>query len=186
MEICLERTRHQLSRQPWPASALCTSGPLADPREYAGVAFAVDPVSGRNDHAVVAAVAGLGTVLVDGAADATSWRVDLSGTIIDTQPAEQRCKDTWGADGIARHELEYPAPVCSDAKLIAAVAELARRCSDRKGAPQDIEWAWDGDNCGYCSRGPSPPMASILIHRRAPPSGTPRILQKVMAAPLLH
>ena len=94
---------------------------------------------------MVAAVAGLGTVLVDGAADATSWRVDLSGTIIDTQPAEQRCKDTWGADGIARQELEHPAPVCSDAKLIAAVAELARRCSDRKGAPQDIEWAWDGE-----------------------------------------
>lgn len=91
----------------------------------AGVAFSADPVSGARDVVVVNAVAGLADALVGGEVDGDSYRVLDDGRV-----------ETVAIDGEAR--------VASDADL-RAVAEMARRAETHFGAPQDIEWAFEGD-----------------------------------------
>ena len=86
----------------------------------AGVAFGVDPVSGRRDVAVVSAVPGLGVGLVSGECDADTWRVDRDRRITERVVAG--------------------APALDDAQVV-AVADLVRRCGELSGRPQDIEWA---------------------------------------------
>ena len=86
----------------------------------AGVAFSADPASGRRGVAVVSAVAGTGEKLVSGECDGETWRLGRGGEI-----------------------LERPlSGVLSEAEA-RAVADLARRCEEACGMPQDIEWAVD-------------------------------------------
>ena len=76
------RKQHHLSGVPGPPAVLIQKMIQA---ECAGVAFGADPVSGRRDLAVVSAVAGLGTHLVNGESDADTWRVNTQGTIVERQ-----------------------------------------------------------------------------------------------------
>ncbi len=94
--------------------------------DAAGVAFSIDPVSGRRAHATVAAVRGLAEALVSGARNADTFTVDRRGSVI--------------ARDLASGE---PAPVLTDAEAI-SVAALARRCAAHFGCAQDIEWALAG------------------------------------------
>ncbi|MEM8850499.1 MAG: PEP/pyruvate-binding domain-containing protein [Pseudomonadota bacterium] len=84
-----------------------------------GVAFSADPVSGRRDHVVVSAIEGLGDRLVSGEEDGTTWTVGVTIEGPNDGP-------------LTRTEVEQ-------------VAILARRAETAFGAPQDIEWAIDGD-----------------------------------------
>ena len=102
--------------------------------DAAGVAFSVDPVSGRRAHASVAAVRGLGEALVSGARDADTFTVDRSGTVV----ARSRANDVGHARGDAPTAT---GPAITDTQA-AAVAALARRCADHFGRAQDIEWAY--------------------------------------------
>jgi phosphohistidine swiveling domain-containing protein len=89
----------------------------------AGVAFSADPVSGRRDRIVVAATSGLGDRLVGGEADGENYVVDrASGAALQTP------------DG----------GVLGPADL-AALLTLVVKVEDERGAPQDIEWAVEGD-----------------------------------------
>ncbi len=97
------------------------------PATAAGVAFSVDPVTGRRAHARVAAVRGLGEALVSGERDADTFTVDRAGTVV---------ARTLAADSSA--------PALTDAQA-AAVAALARRCAAHFGRAQDIEWAFADD-----------------------------------------
>ena len=92
------------------------------PARAAGVAFSADPASGRRDIAVIAAVKGLGDALVAGEVDGESWAVAQDGQI---------------------HAAPETPEVLTDAEA-EAVATLARRAEAAFGAPQDIEWAYDG------------------------------------------
>lgn len=90
----------------------------------AGVAFSADPVSGRRDHIVISAIEGLADRLVSGEVDGEQIKVArTSGAII-------RSSDE--------------ATVLSDGD-IKAVADLVQRVEHEMDAPQDIEWAFDGD-----------------------------------------
>jgi pyruvate,water dikinase len=89
--------------------------------EVAGVAFGADPVSGREDLAVVSAIRGLGVALVNGDCNADTWHIDASGNIV-------------------QRKLAHDCPVLDDIQ-IRAVADLARRTGRIFGRPQDIEWA---------------------------------------------
>jgi rifampicin phosphotransferase len=87
----------------------------------AGVAFTVDPVSGR-PHTIIEAVAGLGDRLVSGEASPERWVITHAGSI------------------------EAPAQVgVLDHARVQAIGALARRVEEHRGCPQDIEWAIDGD-----------------------------------------
>ena len=91
--------------------------------EFAGVAFSADPVTGRRDIAVVAAVRGLGDALVSGRSDGETLDVDADGGVL------------------ASHGDATVGLTEADA---ARVAALARECAAHFGRPQDIEWAIDG------------------------------------------
>ena len=88
----------------------------------AGVAFSADPVSGLRDRVVVAATHGTAENLVAGHVDGARWVVHRDDTL-----------------------LESPPDPMLDAAEVRAVAALARQAEAAFGAPQDIEWALDGD-----------------------------------------
>lgn len=115
--------------------------PMLD-AEAAGVAFSADPVSGDRARAVVAAVRGLGSALVDGRADAETLYVDTSGTVTERETPSQGVADRLDAErgGVREVAVEATGPVLTDEQA-ASVAALARRAEAAFGAPQDIEWA---------------------------------------------
>ncbi|MCZ2857294.1 PEP/pyruvate-binding domain-containing protein [Blastococcus sp. VKM Ac-2987] len=96
--------------------------PLLDARS-GGVLFGIDPVSGREDRLVVAAVSGGPDRLVSGDVDGDRYELDRSG----------RRTDVTRGDGGVR--LRRP--------QLQALADLARRTARVFGGPQDVEWAFD-------------------------------------------
>ena len=108
--------------------------------EAAGVAFSADPVTGTRGESVLAAVHGLGSVLVDGRAEGETLRV-RGGAVAERRWGGQAEVDAL-ADGLATHHFDTTPPVLSDAQAL-AVAELAAQAEAAFGAPQDIEWALD-------------------------------------------
>jgi len=118
--------------------------------DRAGVAFSADPSSGRRGMAVVSAVQGVGTALVDGDVDGDTYRVDRTGTIQDrtVRPQARAARPDPDAEGGLRWDrLDEEArerPVLSDDE-VRAVADLARRAEQHFDRPQDIEWTWAGD-----------------------------------------
>lgn len=88
--------------------------------DAAGIAFGADPVSGREDVAVVSAIRGLGTALVSGQCSADTYHVALDGNITQRSIAD--------------------ASVLNDDQ-VRQVAELVRRAGQVFGRPQDVEWA---------------------------------------------
>jgi rifampicin phosphotransferase len=141
--ILAYRREHNLAGGPRPPAVLIQR--MID-AESAGVAFSVDPVSGRRGHAVVSAVLGLGTALVSGEADADTFTVDRDGTvltrlIVEKQTAHRASKDD--SEGVRPEPVpaaQVSQPAIADTQ-VAAIAELARATSRHFGCPQDIEWA---------------------------------------------
>lgn len=86
----------------------------------AGVVFSANPVTGA-DEAVIEAVRGLGDRLASGEVDADRW-VDVAGTA-------RPITDTGVIDHVAATRI----------------AALARGAALACGAPQDLEWAIEGD-----------------------------------------
>lgn len=112
--------------------------------DVAGVAFSADPVSGRRDIAVVAAVPGLGTGLVSGEADADTFHVSPSGAIVLRQivpkTSVHRRAGTGSGVVLRRWDIAAQSPALTDTE-VQAIAQLVRRVARFFGRPQDIEWA---------------------------------------------
>lgn len=89
----------------------------------AGVAFTADPVSGRRDVIVLSAVAGLGDLLVGGEEDGETYVLDRTGRVLE-RPKE--------AGVLTAADID-------------ALFNLAVRVEQACGAPQDIEWAFEGE-----------------------------------------
>jgi len=89
----------------------------------AGVAFTVDPVSGRRDRVVVDAVSGLGESLVSGRRAADHFLLDRDGAIV-------------------ARELESTT-ACLDDDAVRRIAEGSVRAAAAFSAPLDLEWAVD-------------------------------------------
>jgi rifampicin phosphotransferase len=129
----------------WPPAVLVQR--MVD-AETAGVAFSADPVSGRRSLAIISAVFGIGTSLVNGEADADVYEVDRAGTIEGQSIAVKRfCHrfDTNSGGGVsvkAVPEGMEQQPVLAREQAV-AVAALARRAASILGGPQDIEWAFE-------------------------------------------
>ncbi|GAB3478557.1 PEP/pyruvate-binding domain-containing protein [Nocardiopsis coralliicola] len=88
--------------------------------ETAGVLFTADPVTGSRSTAVIDAARGLGTAVVDGATGTDHYTVS-GGT-----PPE-------AAGG------------CLTPAQLTEIAAAGHRLEELFGAPQDAEWAYDGD-----------------------------------------
>ena len=98
--------------------------PMLEPR-WGGVLFGADPLTGRRDRLVVAAVRGGPAALVSGEVDGWTAVLDLRGRV-----QEVRSASATRADG-------PPAPA------LRSLARLAARANAAYGGPQDIEWALD-------------------------------------------
>ena len=139
------RKQNRLTFVPQPPAVIIQRMVNAD---AAGVAFSADPVSGQRDVVVVSAVLGLGLALVSGEADADTWRVDRTGKILEQRVAEKKfahCAAPESAEGVRREEIlsELANRPALKEEQVRAVAELARRCAEHFGRPQDIEWAFE-------------------------------------------
>jgi pyruvate,water dikinase len=117
------RREHGISGALQPPAVLVQQMVDAD---AAGVAFSADPVSGRRGVAVVAAVAGVGTSLVNGECDADTYHVDRHQQIVKRE--------------IAHKSVNTSIAILNDQQVV-AVAQLARRAAACFGSAQDIEWA---------------------------------------------
>ncbi len=115
-------SRHRVEGEPLPLAVLVQ--PLVRPRA-GGVMFGVDPVTGREDVRVIAAVRGAPEKLVSGRADATTYHVDPEGRPL---------RYTDGREGVRLRRRE-----------IRALVSLAQRVADIFGGYQDVEWAIDRD-----------------------------------------
>ena len=132
------REAHGLDGPPRPPAVVVQTLVSAD---VSGVAFGADPVSGDASVAVVGAVRGLGSALVDGRADAETLRLDAAGRVVSRETPAQRVADRPAPGGGVREvTVGASGPVLSD-RDAARVAALAREAGVRRGGPQDIEWA---------------------------------------------
>lgn len=110
--------------------------------DAAGVAFSADPVSGRRRIAIVSAVWGIGTQLVGGDEDSDTWTVK-DDVILNRKIATKRYAHRAGPErevAVAVPDDIRSKPALSDEQVV-EVAELARKCADYFGCPQDVEWA---------------------------------------------
>jgi rifampicin phosphotransferase len=123
--------------------------PMLVPRT-GGVMFGIDPVSGRTDRLVVAAVTGGPDQLVSGVATGSRHLIDHRGRVVEAE----------GEPRLTRSERR-------------ALAELAGEVADLFGGPQDVEWAFD--DAGHLHLLQSRPVtaaAKVASRQRGPVLGT--------------
>lgn len=89
--------------------------------EAGGVLFGIDPVSGRHDRLLVAAVTGGPHELVSGAVDGVQVAMSRRGRVV---------------------EGDASIPPLTTRAGRAALAATARDVEQLYGGPQDVEWAW--------------------------------------------
>ena len=97
--------------------------PMLEPK-FGGVLFGVDPVSGRDDHRVVAAVTGGPDQLVSGEIDGAQYLLTAHGRVLS---AERPLRDLRRSD-------------------LRRLVKLSTRAARLYGTPQDIEWAIDAQD----------------------------------------
>ncbi|MDZ4268925.1 MAG: PEP/pyruvate-binding domain-containing protein [Mycobacterium sp.] len=113
--------------------------------EVAGVMFTADPMSGRRDHVVIEAAAGLGEAVVSGGTTPARWLVEApTRTVLDRRG----------------HELLTAAQL----DTLVGLGARAARVFD---APQDLEWAIHEGRCWLLQ---SRPITSLFP---VPPAARP-------------
>ncbi|MGO3525450.1 MAG: PEP/pyruvate-binding domain-containing protein, partial [Brevibacterium aurantiacum] len=120
--------------------------------EAAGVAFSVDPVRGNTDEVLINAAFGLGETVVGGEEPVDEFRIARAdGTQVAAEISDKPKALVMDGRGDARtrevhlgeDQQTRPALTAEQAR---AVAELSVRAEDHFGFPQDIEWAFNGDD----------------------------------------
>ncbi len=99
--------------------------------QSAGVAFTVDPVSGDHSRMVINAAPGLGDAVVSGVVEPEHYVLTKTPQV---QVAETRL-------------LRPDRPPLLSHERVTHLGELLQRIETLCGSPQDIEWAWSGDQC---------------------------------------
>jgi pyruvate,water dikinase len=116
--------------------------------DRAGVAFSVDPVSGRPDRVVVEANYGLGESVVAGGCEVDHFTLDKKTLrVLDRSVGNKVRMLTASGDGVEERPVAADLagqPCLSDAQL-EAVARLVLRAEAHFGWPQDVEWGWQGE-----------------------------------------
>ncbi len=110
-----------------------------------GVLFSANPLTGLRSETVMDAALGLGEGLVSGLVEPDHYVVDhLTGRITSKTIGAKALAVVPGPGGgvqtVATGALRQALP---DEQVL-ALAQMGARVADDFGAPQDIEWAWDG------------------------------------------
>jgi phosphohistidine swiveling domain-containing protein len=152
--------------------------------EAAGVMFTANPVTGRRREAVIDASSGLGEAVVSGAVNPDHFVVDTaSGAILQrrlgdkrtavrplpgggTEYFEQGIDESAGTGQVAQNQ-----PCLTDAQ-IRELAALGNKAEAHYGAPQDTEWALDGDGKVWLTQ--SRPITTLYpLPEKAPERRSP-------------
>ncbi len=117
--------------------------------DAAGVLFTVDPASHDAGRMVIEAAFGLGEVVVGGQVEPDTYLVPKEGDgAPEVRIGRKTHKIVRGGDGknerVALAGEEQTRRVLGDAQL-ARLRELGLRIERHYGAPQDVEWAAEGD-----------------------------------------
>ncbi|HMS87799.1 MAG TPA: phosphoenolpyruvate synthase [Acidimicrobiales bacterium] len=116
--------------------------------DRSGVLFTADPRTGARDRVVIEAAFGLGEVVVGGQVEPDNYVLDKGDLQVLEVRIGHQVERLVGTDsGQERQTLtagESTERVLTDAQL-RALGELARRVEDHYGSPQDMEWAFAGD-----------------------------------------
>jgi pyruvate, water dikinase len=115
----------------------------------AGVMFTVNPATGERDELVIEGSFGLGEAVVSGAVSPDRYLVDKRTFALHRREVHRKeLAIEYDANGGTRtralSEEEGLRPALSEQE-IRALAELGLRIEQHYGAPQDTEWAFDGD-----------------------------------------
>jgi pyruvate,water dikinase len=110
----------------------------------AGVAFSADPITGQ-PQIVIEAVAGRGTELVQGLVEPDRYVVDSQLLQLESAPSPDR-----------------KAVLSTEQAL--TLAEIVRDVARRMNGPQDVEWAWDGDQFFLLQSRPISSLASQKVY----------------------
>ena len=112
------------------------------PADAAGVAFTLDPVTGRR-RVVIESAWGLGEVVVSGAVTPDSFAVER-GRIVERSTGDKRIRIDMTATGeTATTEIsgEQRRRASLAGRDVVAVARLAEQVEHHYGRPMDVEWA---------------------------------------------
>lgn len=117
------------------------------PALASGVLFTANPLTGRRSETVIDATLGLGEALVSGLVEPDRYVVDAArGAILHKTLGAKGTVITGRAAGgtVTEHGDHRGRQAIEDAVII-DLAALGSRVQDLYSYPQDIEWAWDGD-----------------------------------------
>jgi pyruvate,water dikinase len=117
----------------------------------AGVLFTANPLTGHRGQMVVDASPGLGEAVVSGAVNPDHWVLNsATGTPIETRLGDKRVAIRSVEGGGTEHVTlkDGSAEACLTPGQLVGLAALGRRVQALFGAPQDVEFAFDGD--GRC------------------------------------
>jgi pyruvate, water dikinase len=127
-----------------PAIAVIVEQMVASDRS--GVMFTVDPA--ERAQIVIEAAFGLGEVVVSGRVEPDTYHVDrATQTLRDVRIGCQSVRITTGPDGDVLEELDEHdgwRRVLTDDEIV-QVAKLGLAIEQHYGSPQDVEWAFVGD-----------------------------------------
>lgn len=131
-------------------TAMCVGVQQMVPARAAGVMFTLDPLNGDRSKIVMEAVWGLGEGVVKGDITPSHFCVDkvtleVLSRRVETQAQEYRYDEQAGAVDLADIEADRQCRCCLLDEEPVQLAELAKKIEQRRGAPQDIEWAIEVD-----------------------------------------
>jgi phosphoenolpyruvate synthase/pyruvate phosphate dikinase len=116
------------------------------PADRAGVAFTVNPVTGR-DEVIINASYGLGDLLVSGEITPDEIIIDDSSLSPRYSIGSKRMMSILTHRGVIRTSVPESLqviPCLSDAQ-VSSIAMAARTCEASVGCPVDVEWALNGE-----------------------------------------
>jgi phosphohistidine swiveling domain-containing protein len=116
--------------------------------QVAGVLFTANPLTGRRRQAVIDANPGLGEAVVSGAVNPDHFVVNaVSGEIIERHLGDKRVviRSTPGGGTQRVETTGQQDTFCLTDAQVKDLARLGTRVEAHYGAPQDVEWALDGN-----------------------------------------
>jgi pyruvate,water dikinase len=112
--------------------------------DISGVLFSKDPTKSARDGRLIEATWGLGEALVSGLVTPDRYRVASDGKVIERAIGDKdlaiEARDGGGTEEVAI-EAERAKSACLDDARLAELSQLANRCEQLFGGPQDLEWA---------------------------------------------
>ena len=117
--------------------------------DRSGVMFSVDPSTGDPTVVVIEAAWGLGEVVVSGAVEPDTYVVAKDGPrLVSVRVGDKRVVIRRGPDGVERRtdtdRTEATSRVLGDDQVL-EIARLGMQVEAHYGEPQDMEWAYAGD-----------------------------------------